>query len=205
MAKKTFDTAKVETGTWHVDLSGISKDLLANCKIKVWLAESGTSTVYVSSIKAYTNGVKDDNEIYLYSYGSEYETVTGGWETFNYGSATSQKQSDCFYIGSNDQYSLGGFVTAIKVDVSRYTTCDVTFQPDVYYSSSAPFTLCFGHSKVAISSAPQDNNFEALHSRQMENANKNTFSYDISTLNGELYIIICLRVHYSKIFEIKLR
>lgn len=202
VAKKSFNSTVNVSDTWHIDLSSIEKSLLTSCKIKIYLAESGTSTINVSSIKAYNLNVNSDG--YIYKEGDEYSSITGGWETFSYYGGTSAKKENSLYIGSSSIDELGGFVTSEKIDVTNFTVCEVTFQPDAYRENSAPFTLGFGNSKSPISSAPTENNFVALFSEVMTDGNRNTKTFDISSLNGEYYIILCLRYTYSNIFAIKI-
>jgi hypothetical protein len=178
------------TGTTApVEFNALKKNGLQVCPIA---AKQYISGAWVGkTAKIYQNGAWVDWFIYLYHRGDECTDITGRWiaqalrltAATSDGTPTLTKESDRMRITSVAVKESGGIVRTLdKVDLSNSTTLKVDL--NVLQKNTADW--CWLIRIISdIGSTQRDNN---VAEAQVHNLGRQTFTIDVSALEGSFYV-----------------
>ncbi|MBQ2397339.1 MAG: hypothetical protein II304_09960 [Bacteroidales bacterium] len=133
------------------------------------------------------------NKLYIYKQGNEYESLTGGLNTYNYRLAsmiaglqiapTLTKHSDYFELTTTNSHATSGswgiLSTKSKIDLSKYSTLKI------YITSQTASTHC--STRLAVTNELKDGYTELAEITLNGNGE---ISLDVSRISEECYIVI---------------
>ena len=188
------------TGSYNCGTYNISGTFPSGYEFNSW-SVSGSGSIASTSTLATTATISGATTItlsgkisrlYLYNYGDENTSVTGGYTAYtyiSYGFAT--KNSDNLHYGTTNcratDVAVGGFISNNKVDLTGYSKVYATWSVSCVYNGPSNYnTAVGGLNAIAITGATAVN----LIQRDNSVFNTTTESEDISDLSGEYYIRI---------------
>lgn len=151
--------------------------------------------------KSYHNGVLVNWIRYLYSYGDEHNTVTGGFTNNFHAWANEPKALTKNADNLSPNYYGGGFGTVKKINVAGHKTLTVVATA----SNAAGDAKCvFGLStKTGQHSVDAPQSFFSAYTT-IGTGTKQEYKLDISALSGEFYVGFVTYNRYLNVYEIKL-
>lgn len=157
-----------------------------------------------------TEGEKD---VTLYSYGNTYNSITGGYSFITARNAICNIEKDHVYlwglsISGDGSSGYGYFRTNDLIDVSEYSTLEVTMKPRITHGYAY---TCIGvtNNPAAYMVTDSTTHYQRIDDN-LETAK--TYTYDISAFTGKRYIFVGIAQGYCSyqpaeawIYEIKLK
>jgi hypothetical protein len=112
------------------------KTTITNTKI-----DENSNKVYSDSIKVYNNYNSD--KFYLYNYGNEYTSITGGWVSWSTeGGSIVKEKGDIYIYGANGCTNTVGINNLI--DITKYSSLNFVYDSGYIETSSSGARIILG-------------------------------------------------------------